>query len=129
MEDMRGYSKQFPTTREPEGRKNDSGKPPLSLISRRAQIEEAKVLAFGKAKYDAWNWSKGMKWSRVLDAVLRHLAAYADGEMIDPESGLSHLAHARCGTGFLLDYEESHPELNDLRKREPQQQMKLFKEK
>lgn len=121
-EDMRGYS-----TWKPGGRKDDSGKPPMSLIPRRAQIEEAKVLEFGRKKYDAWNWSLGMKWSRVLDAILRHVTAYCDGETLDPESGISHLAHARCGLGFLLDYEESHPELDDRRPRN--KQMKLFEEK
>jgi len=114
------------------GRKNDSGKPPLSLISYRAQIEEAKVLAFGRDKYDAWNWSNGIRWSRVVDAVLRHIGAYCDGEVLDPESGLSHLAHARCGLGFLLDFEKSHPELNDLRPRQKEAlptQMSLFPER
>lgn len=100
-----------------EGLKFDDGKPPLSLISRRANEQEARVLDFGRRKYNSWNWSLGMQWSRVLDAVMRHVAAYADGETFDPESGLSHLAHARCGLGFLLDYEESHPELDDRRPR------------
>jgi len=102
---------------EPGGRKDDAGKPPMSLVSRRAMEEEAKVLDFGKRKYDAWNWSEGIAWSRCLDAVLRHVYAYCDGESLDPESGLSHLAHARCGLGFLLDFEQSHPELDDRRKR------------
>lgn len=100
------------------GRKDDSGKPPISLISRRAIEEEAKVMAFGREKYDAWNWSKGIAWSRVLDAVLRHVHAYCDGETFDPETGLSHAAHARAGLGFILDYEKEHPELDDRRPRE-----------
>jgi hypothetical protein len=99
------------------GKKFDSEKPPMTLISRRAQEEEAKVLAFGAKKYDKWNWSRGIAWSRVLDAAIRHLIAFADGEDVDPETGLSHLAHARCCTGFLLDYEKEHPELDDRRPR------------
>lgn len=128
MEDMRGYSKWSPVKHDNSaGRKTDSGKPRMSLINRRANIEEAKVLGFGEVKYDAWNWSKGMKWSRVLDAALRHIAAFADGEDVDPESGISHLAHARCCLGFLIDYEESHPELDDRRPRSAKPQMDLFK--
>jgi hypothetical protein len=100
------------------GSKFDGGKPPLSLISRYANDQEALVLAFGAMKYDRWNWARGLAWSRVLDAALRHLTAYADGEDVDPETGLSHLAHARCCTGFLLDYIKEHPELDDRRKRE-----------
>lgn len=112
IEDHRGYN-----TWVPGGRKNDIGKSPLSLISRRANEVEGQVLAFGAKKYDPWNWAEGMKWSRVLNAALRHLYAFADREDVDPESGLSHLAHARCCVGFLLDYEVSHPELDDRRPR------------
>ena len=100
-----------------EGLKFDKGKPPISWISRRANEQEAFVLAFGAEKYERWNWSKGMSWSRLLDAALRHLLAYADGENTDAESGLSHLAHARCDIGMLLDYEVEHPELDDRRPR------------
>jgi hypothetical protein len=102
---------------ETEAKKFDSGKPPLSLIPRRANEEEAKVLDFGRQKYGAWNWAKGMDWSRLVDAGMRHMTAFADGEDVDPESGLSHLAHARACLGFLLDYEKEHPELDDRRKR------------
>lgn len=100
------------------GRKDDGGKPTLSLISRHAMEQEAKVLDFGARKYDAWNWSKGIKYSRVLSALMRHAFAYADGESQDPETGLSHMAHVRCCAGFLLDYELNHPEMNDLRRDE-----------
>lgn len=100
-----------------DGIKHDDGKAPMGLIPRAAIIAEAQVLAFGASKYSAWNWAKGMAWSRLIDAALRHIYAYADGETNDPESGLNHLAHARCCLGFLLDYVESHPELDDRRKR------------
>ena len=36
-----------------------------------------------------------------------------DGEDKDPESGLSHLAHAACCIMFLLEFEKTHPELDD----------------
>lgn len=95
--------------------KYDVGKPPLSLIPRAAHIAEAEVLAFGAKKYAAWNWSKGMAHSRLIDAALRHITAYADGEDVDPESGLSHLAHARCCLGFLIELTQTHPDLDDRR--------------
>lgn len=96
-----------------QANKFDAGKAPISLISRRAIEEEAKVMAFGLKKYGAHNWRKGMEWSRCIDAGLRHLLAFADGEDLDPETGLSHLAHARCCLAFLLDYEKSHPKMDD----------------
>lgn len=89
---------------EKEGVKFDLGKPPLSLLPRAALEAEAQVLAYGANKYGRDNWRLGMDHSRLLDACLRHIVAYAEGEDIDPESGLPHLAHARCSLGFLLHY-------------------------
>jgi len=88
------------------GVKFDTGKPPLGLIPRQALIAEAQVLAFGATKYGRDNWRGGMDWSRLTDAALRHLTAFIDGEDVDPETGISHLAHARCCMGFLLAYAE-----------------------
>lgn len=101
------------------GTKHDSGKAPLGLISSIALIAEAGVLAFGARKYAAHNWRGGMDWSRVYDAIQRHLVAWNAGEDVDPETGLSHLAHARCGLGFLLDYAVNHKELDDRYKGNP----------
>lgn len=83
-------------------KKFDKGKPQLSMINMEAMIQEAKVLEFGAIKYGRENWKQGIEEYRLLDAALRHLFAYIDGEKIDPESGLSHIAHARAGLGFLL---------------------------
>ncbi len=88
-----------------EAVKFDDGKAPLSLLPRRALEEEALVLAHGAKKYGTHNWRKGMKFSRLADACLRHIYAFLDGEDKDEESGLSHLAHARCCLAFLLEYE------------------------
>ena len=87
-------------------KKNDTGKPPVGLIPRSALLEEARVLEFGAKKYGLHNWRKGMDRSRLTDAALRHLLAYIDGEDNDPETGISHLAHARCSLGFLIEYQQ-----------------------
>lgn len=89
------------------GTKHDGGKAPLSLIPYEALVAEAEVLAFGARKYAAHNWRGGFEWTRLIDAALRHLLAFNSGEDKDPESGLSHLAHARCCLGFLLAHERS----------------------
>jgi len=49
---------------------------------------------------------------------LRHLTAWWAGEDLDPESGLHHLAHAACCLMFLLEYTQTHTELDD-RPRQP----------
>jgi hypothetical protein len=86
------------------GTKFDTGKPPMSLAPRCAHEEEAKALAFGADKYGPHNWRQGFAWSRLLDAAMRHLVAFIDGEDLDHETGISHIAHLRCNTGFLLEH-------------------------
>lgn len=73
----------------PPGSKFDAGKPPLSLISRTALEEEARVMAFGKDKYGEHQWRGGMNFSRLMDAALRHVYAFADGE--DKDLSLIHI--------------------------------------
>lgn len=89
------------------GRKDDQGKPPLSMIPRSALEAEARVMAYGAEKYGRDNWRGGFKWSRLIDATMRHIVAFADGEDNDPETGLSHLAHLRCCAGFLIEHVEA----------------------
>lgn len=88
-----------------EGVKADDGKLPYHLVPGDALEEIIKVLDFGAKKYAAENWRKGMKWSRVWGAVMRHLWAWWRGQDKDPETGLSHLAHAGCGIFFLIWFE------------------------
>jgi len=84
----------------------DQGKTDWSLMPFEAIEEINKVLDFGAKKYAAHNWKKGegFKYTRVLNSLLRHVFAYMRGEDKDPESGLSHLAHAGCNIVFLLYY-------------------------
>lgn len=89
----------------PKALKLDSDKVPLELLPFESLIEVGKVLAFGAQKYGRYNWRQGMEWTRLVGAILRHLSAWMLGEDKDPESGLSHLAHAGCGILFLLAYE------------------------
>ena len=87
--------------------KKDSGKPSLFPILGAAQAlaEIAAVLHFGAKKYAPSKWREGMNWSRLIDALLRHVTAFANGESTDPETGLSHLGHAGCCVLFLLTYQ------------------------
>lgn len=99
-----------------EGKKADNGKPDLSLLSSTAIFEIAKVMTFGKEKYGAHNWRGGFVYSRVIAAILRHIFLYLGGERLDPETGLSHLAHAGCGIMFLLEFEKTGAGEDDLYK-------------
>ncbi len=86
--------------------KHDRGKARLSLIPDLALVSEARVLGFGAKKYGDHNWRKGMAWSRLIDAAMRHLTAFSSGEDYDPETGEYHLAHLRACAGFLIEYAE-----------------------
>lgn len=87
--------------------KFDQGKPDMSLLSPYFLEEVTKVLDFGKKKYAAHNWRKGFIWSRPAAAALRHIFSWLKGEDKDPESGLSHLAHAACCLMFLIEFIET----------------------
>ena len=84
--------------------KHDMDKLPMDLISVPAMRGLAEVLRHGAEKYDKHNWAKGMDWSRMYGACLRHITAWANGEDKDPESGLSHVDHALCCLMFLTTY-------------------------
>jgi len=87
-----------------EGRKYDSEKPRMYLLPPKAITEVAKVLTFGASKYDEDNWKKlDNLQNRYTGAALRHIFAHMDGEELDPETGLDHLAHAMCCLLFKLE--------------------------
>jgi hypothetical protein len=88
-----------------EGRKDDSAKPRMDLVPPELLFGVSDVLTYGAAKYAPRNWEKGMSWGRVFGALMRHMWAWWSGQRIDPESGLSHLAHAGCCIAFLMAYE------------------------
>ncbi len=87
------------------GAKADSGKLGTHLLPTRPLEEIARVLDFGARKYAPDNWRKGIAYTRVYGAILRHAWAWWRGEQADPETGLHPLAHAACEILFLLDYE------------------------
>lgn len=89
-----------------EGRKDDGGKLPYDLLPPDAVEEIIKVLQFGAKKYEPRNWEKGMAWNRPFAALMRHMWAWWKGEGTDPETGISHLAHAGCCILFLIAYEQ-----------------------
>jgi hypothetical protein len=80
-------------------------KPPLALIPNSLLWAAGRALGHGAAKYAANNWRRGMVWSQPLSALLRHIMKWANGETLDPDSGLSHLDHAAANLAFLTHFE------------------------
>jgi hypothetical protein len=92
-----------------ESRKSveSAGKPRLDLLPTVALEQIGAVLTFGASKYGDNNWRRGARWGRYYAALLRHLYAWWRGEDCDPETGLSHLAHAACCLLFLMEYQRN----------------------
>ena len=105
------------------GLKFDAEKPRYDLLPSRVMLElalrrqfkvpgsrairdVAMIYTAGARKYEDRNWERGMDWTRLIGASLRHLNAYCYGEEIDVSTGSRHLACvAFCFIG-LATYEE-----------------------
>jgi hypothetical protein len=86
-----------------EGKKYDNGKLRWSLVPPGVMEDYIKVLEYGAVKYDVNNWQRVPNaTTRYYDAAMRHIDAWWQGEMDDPETGMCHLAHAMCCISFLM---------------------------
>jgi hypothetical protein len=95
---MSGYPDDNPKTAYGEAKPKMSDTPTVGIR------EMGKVFTGGAEKYGRFNWRDHSVSSTVYyDAAQRHLMAWFDGEDIDPESGISHLAHVMACCNILLD--------------------------
>lgn len=67
----------------------------------------------GAQKYADRNWERGIAWSLNYAALMRHVTQWWGGEDLDPETGSHHLAAVAWHAFALLEYAETHPELDD----------------
>ena len=85
----------------------DDDKTPIQLVPSEFVFDVANIFAYGADKYAPNNWRQGGVYptvTRVMGSILRHLFSFNYGETNDPESGLSHLAHAATQIAILLYY-------------------------
>lgn len=83
--------------------KNDGGKTRWDLLPFGGIRQIASVLTFGAEKYAPEQWQRVPDARRrYFAAMMRHIDAWWGGEIVDPESGHHHLAHAGCCLLFLL---------------------------
>ena len=80
--------------------KDTKGKPKLSYIPYEAMVRIAEVRQFGVDKYGDDTCWRQVDQRDFLDAALRHIYKHLDGVDVDPESGLTHVAHA--ATSLIL---------------------------
>lgn len=81
----------------------------FDLIPQHMLERVAKVMSTGAGRYGAHNWEKGFSWSSLMNHLLRHAYLYLVGDKTE-----DHLAHMVCNLGFLIEFETTHPELNDI---------------
>jgi len=90
-----------------------SDKIPLHLWPTTATALGSMALLDGACKYGRTNYRAiGVRASIYYDAAMRHLSRWFEGEMIDPDSGLPHLAHVLACIAIIVDAEAAG-KLND----------------
>ncbi len=81
-----------------------SDKVPMHLWPKTASVLGALALLDGALKYGRSNWrAVGIRASIYYDAIDRHMSAWFEGEDIDPDSGLPHMAHVLAGAAIIVD--------------------------
>jgi len=89
-------------------------KPSPSLLPSALVLNVAQVMRLGEKKYGPFNWRvEKVSLQVYIDAAMRHLLQYFDGEELDPESGVSHTAHVAACMGIILDAEATGNLLDD----------------
>jgi len=79
-------------------------KPPIGLIPGPALVHMAEAFRDGAEKYGPANWRVDpVSSSTYVDAALRHLLSWYDGEEEAQDSGVHHLGHAAACLAILLD--------------------------
>lgn len=79
-------------------------KPPLGLIPGPAMVHMAEAFRDGAEKYGPANWRVDpVSSSTYVNAALRHLLSWWDGEEEAQDSGVHHLGHAAACLAIIMD--------------------------
>lgn len=77
---------------------------PLDLVPPSLEMFAAMAFAEGATKYGRYNWRvMGVSASVYYAAVQRHLKKWFNGEDVDPDTGVPHLASVLAGLGIIID--------------------------
>lgn len=86
----------------------------LSKLPSAGIVHGAHAMMDGAAKYGPYNWrEKKVQASIYVDAAMRHLLAWFDGEETAEDSGVHHLGHAIACAAILLDAQEGGHLIDD----------------
>lgn len=95
------------------GEHKDDGKPAVQYLEPEFLEGVGRAMGYGAKKYAERNYRKGIKPSRLVASVLRHIFAWMRREDNDPESGLPHLYHAGASLNMLVWMVHHKKELDD----------------
>lgn len=103
-----------------EFKKYDQGKAPLAHLRYVPQTMEdiSRVLHYGAdvKGYGRVNWADCDNLDRYFSAADRHITAFYNGELLDKESGFSHLAHAISNLIFINEITHRNGTFKDVEK-------------
>lgn len=89
-------------------------KPSMTKIPAIGELWESLAMMDGAGKYDAYNWRANKVVASIyIDALLRHVRAWFEGERTAEDSGCHHLGHAKACLGILLDAEATGNLIDD----------------
>ena len=101
-----------------EGKQQPKGINPKDLIGSKkvsitkfpmvALVHGAHAMMNGASKYGPYNWRDNSVIASIyVDAAIRHLASWFEGEEVAEDSGVHHLGHAMACMAILLDAQSS----------------------
>jgi hypothetical protein len=100
-----------------QGTRLNKGKLEWSLVDFESLEGMVEVLMFGKEKYEAFNWMKGLNTTEICESLMRHLFSYLKGEDKDSETKLRHIDHIMCNAMFLSHMDRNRPDCDTRHKR------------
>lgn len=79
-----------------------------------ASIRVSEIGKHGSEKYGFLNYTKGFVWSRIVNAIARHVKELVDGNFNDQDSTLDHRYHILANIYILAEHIENGTGENDL---------------
>lgn len=107
--------------------------PPASIIYEAAALRHGAYFAPRRDReepgYGPYNWrDQPIEAMIYVDATMRHLMSYVDGQDLDPDSLVHHLGHAKAALGILIDAIENRTVIDDRPKVRSQAASRLLAE-
>lgn len=80
----------------------------LSLVPPASTLYQALAMEDGAVKYGPYNWRENKVIASIyIDAALRHISQWLDGEELASDSKKPHLGHALACLGIIVDAKET----------------------